>query len=47
MALIEIEAGPFLLTAAVTRDSVEDLELQVGDEVVACVKATSMMVEKR
>jgi molybdopterin-binding protein len=46
MALIEIEAGPFLLTAAVTRDSVEDLELQEGDEVVACVKATSMMVEK-
>ena len=47
MALIEIEAGPFLLTAAVTRNSVEDLELQEGDEVVACVKATSMMVEKR
>lgn len=46
MALIEIEAGPFLLTAAITRNSVEELELHEGDEVVAFVKATSMMVEK-
>ena len=47
MALVEIEAGPFLLTAAVTRDSIEELGLREGDEVVALVKATSMMVEKR
>jgi molybdopterin-binding protein len=46
MALVEIEAGPFLLTAAVTRDSVVDLNLREGDDVVACVKATSMMIEK-
>jgi molybdopterin-binding protein len=46
MALVEIEAGPFLLTAAITRDSVEDLGLREGDEVVALVKATSMMIEK-
>jgi molybdopterin-binding protein len=46
MALVEIEAGPFLLTAAVTRDSIEELGLREGDEVVALVKATSMMIEK-
>ena len=27
MALVEIEAGPFLVTAAVTRDSIEELSL--------------------
>src|ERR1019366_4144343 len=43
---VEIEAGPFLLTAAVTRDSIEELGLREGDEVVALVKATSMMIEK-
>jgi molybdopterin-binding protein len=46
MALVEIEAGPFLITAAVTRDSVEELELQPGDYVTATVKATSVMVER-
>src|SRR3954447_22039933 len=30
MALVEIEAGPFRLTAAVTRDAVEELRLVVG-----------------
>ena len=28
MALVEIEAGPFLVTAAVTRDAVEELGLR-------------------
>jgi len=46
MALVEIEAGPYLLTAAVTRDSIEELGLREGDEVMALVKATSMMIEK-
>ena len=47
MALVEIEAGPFLVTAAVTRDSVEELGLRRGDPVTATVKATSVMVEGR
>lgn len=46
MALVEIEAGPFRLTAAVTRDAVEELDLHEGDPVVATVKATSVMVER-
>jgi molybdopterin-binding protein len=46
MALVEIEAGPFLITAAVTRDSVEELGLVEGDEATATVKATSVMIER-
>jgi molybdopterin-binding protein len=46
MALVEIEAGPFLITAAVTRDSVEELGLIEGVEATATVKATSVMVER-
>lgn len=46
MALVEIEAGPFLITAAVTRDSVEELGLAPGVAATATVKATSVMVER-
>jgi molybdopterin-binding protein len=46
MALVEIEAGEFLLTAAVTRDSVEELALEPGVQATAVVKATSVMVER-
>ena len=45
MALVEVEAGPFLLTAAVTRDAVEELGLVVGAPATAAVKATSVMIE--
>jgi len=46
MALVEIEAGPFFVTAAVTRDSVEELGLAPGVEATATVKATSVMIER-
>jgi molybdopterin-binding protein len=46
MALVEIEAGPHLVTAAVTRDAVEELGLAPGVPATATVKATSVMVEK-
>ena len=46
MALVEIEAGPFRLTAAVTRDAVEELDLRESDPVTATVKATSVMIER-
>jgi molybdopterin-binding protein len=45
MALVEIQAGPFRVTAAVTRDSVEELGLREGARAIATVKATSVMVE--
>lgn len=46
MAIVEIEAGPFLVSAAVTRDAVEELALAAGVEATATVKATSVMVER-
>jgi molybdopterin-binding protein len=46
MALVEIEAGPHRITAAITRDSVEELGLAEGVEATAFVKATSVMVER-
>jgi molybdopterin-binding protein len=46
MALVEIEAGPFLVTAAITRDSVDELGLAPGVRATALVKATSVMVER-
>jgi molybdopterin-binding protein len=46
MALVELEAGPFLVTAAITRDSVEELGLAPGVAASAVVKATSVMIER-
>ena len=45
MALVELEAGEFLVTAAITRDSVDELGLAPGVEATATVKATSVMIE--
>jgi molybdopterin-binding protein len=47
MAIVEIEAGPHLVTAAVTRDAVDELGLAPGVPATAAVKATSVMVERR
>jgi molybdopterin-binding protein len=46
MALVEIEAGPHRITAAITRDAVEELGLAPGVAATAAVKATSVMVER-
>ena len=46
MALVEIEAGPHRITAAVTRDAAEELALAPGVPATATVKATSVMVER-
>ena len=46
MALVEIEAGPHLVTAAITRDSVEEMKLAEGVKATALVKATSVLVER-
>jgi molybdopterin-binding protein len=46
MALVELEAGPFRVTAAVTRDAIEELGLAEGVEATAAVKATSVMIER-
>ena len=45
-ALVEIEAGPHRVIAAVTRDAVEELGLAPGVQATATVKATSVMVDR-
>jgi molybdopterin-binding protein len=46
MALVELEAGEFLITAAITRDSIEELGLAAGVRATAVIKATSVMIER-
>ena len=46
MALVEIVAGPHRITAAITRDAVQELGLVEGARATATVKATSVMIER-
>ena len=46
MGLVEVEAGPHRITAAITRDAVEELGLVEGARATATVKATSVMIER-
>ena len=44
-ALVEIQAGPHRIVSLITREAAEELNLRVGMEAIAAVKATSVMVE--
>jgi molybdopterin-binding protein len=46
MAVVEIEAGPHRISAAITRDAVKELGLAPGVAATATVKATSVMVDR-
>lgn len=46
MAEVQMSIGNQELVAAVTRESVQRLKLQVGDDVIAVVKATEVMVAR-
>ena len=46
MAVVEIEAGPHRVTAAITRDAADELGLTEGMRATAAVKATSVMIER-
>ncbi len=46
MGLVELDCGPYRVTAAVTRDAVEELGLVPGAAATATVKATSVMIER-
>ncbi|MCQ2961259.1 MAG: TOBE domain-containing protein [archaeon] len=47
MASIKIAVdGPGIITAIITRESAEKLELKEGDEVKAVIKSTEIMVAK-
>ncbi|MBR5504137.1 MAG: TOBE domain-containing protein [Methanobrevibacter sp.] len=47
MASIKIKVeDPALITAVITKESAEDLELAIGDEVKAVIKSTQVMIAK-
>jgi molybdopterin-binding protein len=46
MALVEIEAGLHRISAAITKDAVEELGLAPGVPATATVKATSVMIDR-
>ena len=47
MASIKIEiTEPGVITAVITRESAEELDLKEGDEVKAIIKSTEVMVAK-
>ncbi|MBP1763726.1 MAG: molybdenum-pterin binding protein [Firmicutes bacterium] len=46
MAKVVVDYKGTELVAAITIDSVDDLDLKVGDKVTALVKATEMMIIK-
>ena len=47
VGLIEIELTlPTRLTSVITADSIDELNLKVGDEVRAVIKATEVMISK-
>lgn len=46
MAQIDLQVGDRRVVAAITRDSAVELDLQEGDEVIAIIKSTDVMVGK-
>src|SRR5262249_50213363 len=44
-AVVEIQAGPHRLVSLMTAEAVDELDLKVGDDAVAVVKATNVSVE--
>jgi molybdopterin-binding protein len=44
-AVVEVMAGPHRLVSLLTAEAVEDLDIKVGDEAVAVVKATNVIIE--
>lgn len=46
MASVKIKVEPGLVTAVITKESAEKLDLKEGDKVSAIIKATEVMVGK-
>lgn len=46
MAEVVVEVAGVEVVAAITRGSVESLNLQAGDQVKAIIKATEVMIDK-
>ncbi|MEQ7124289.1 helix-turn-helix domain-containing protein [Actinopolymorpha sp. B11F2] len=46
MAQVDIQAGPFRVVSLMSREAVDELDLQVGSIAVAVIKSTTVVVEK-
>jgi molybdopterin-binding protein len=46
MAQVDIQAGPFRLVSLMSREAVDDLDLQVGSVAIAVIKSTTVVVER-
>jgi molybdate transport system regulatory protein len=46
MGKVRVEIQPTVLTSVITKESVDDLNLKVGDRVKVMVKSTSVMIVK-
>jgi molybdopterin-binding protein len=46
MAQVDIQAGPFRIVSLMSREAVDELDLQVGSVAVAVIKSTTVVVEK-
>ncbi len=46
LAQVNLDAGPYKITAIITRDGIDALKLRVGDSAIALIKATEVMVLK-
>jgi molybdopterin-binding protein len=44
-AQVEVQSGPHRLVSLLTREAVDELDLQEGDRAIAIVKATNVAVE--
>ena len=46
MAQVDIQAGPFRTVSLMSREAVDELDLQVGSLAVAVIKSTTVVVER-
>jgi len=46
MAKVKVEIEPAIVTSVITKESVDDLDLKVGDQIKVMVKSTSVMIVK-
>jgi molybdopterin-binding protein len=46
MAQVDIQCGPFRVVSLMSREAVDDLDLQVGSVAIAVIKSTTVVVER-
>jgi molybdopterin-binding protein len=47
MAQIDLACGPYRVVSLMSREAADDLDLKPGDQAIAVIKSTTVVVEKR